>query len=98
MNIWYQILKNYNYIKSIGIFEMTIEVMDILKTGLPIIVMIGGWIYSFGSLTNRIKNLQQRVNQLSQVSEQVKEISKVLNQLVGKVDLFFSTFCKKEDK
>lgn len=78
--------------------EMTVDLIQVIKIGIPIIILVGGWIYGYGKLNSRIDNMQKRINQISELADQVKEISKTLNQLVGKVDLFFSTFCKDINK
>lgn len=76
---------------------MEMNIVQVIKITWPIVLVIGGWIYGYGKLNSKIEEQDKRINQLGQLSDQVKQIAKTLNQLVGKVDLFFQVFCKNND-
>ncbi len=71
----------------------TVAWTDLFKYGLPVFIYIIGLVTSYAKLNAKIGQMQKQINDLQDLRQQVKEINKVLNQIVGKIDLFFGKFC-----
>lgn len=73
---------------------------EILKVVLPIAGYGIGILISYTKLQGKVSNLEetfkQKMNDVKSLKQQINEINKTLNQIVGKIDLFFSSFCNNQ--
>lgn len=71
---------------------MEITIGNLITIGLAII----SFIFGYATLHQRVRHLENKINEIDTLRSDIRKISDSLQNLMGKLDMFIKIQCEKE--